>query len=117
MSEFNIESIPSQNEGTRILRVTGQFTLRNVFTFQGVMREGSDPVTIIDLAGVPHMDSASLGAIIGAHVFCQRNQRRYALVGVSERLRSLFVVGGVDKLLVIYPSVEEAQLHLAASLA
>jgi anti-sigma B factor antagonist len=113
MSEFKIESIPGHQEGIRILRLTGQFTMPHVFEFQGVMRGGSDPVTIIDLTGVPYMDSASLGALMGAHVFCQRNQRRYALVGVSERLRTLFVVGGVDKLLVVYPTVEDAQAHLA----
>ncbi|MGH9594481.1 MAG: STAS domain-containing protein [Bryobacteraceae bacterium] len=117
MSEFKIESIPGNQDGTRILRLSGQFTLQHVFEFQGVMRSGSDPVTIIDLTGVPYMDSASLGALMGAHVFCQRNQRRYALVGVSQRLRTLFEVGGVDKLLVIYPTVEEAQLHLTASTA
>jgi anti-sigma B factor antagonist len=115
MSEFKIESIPAKQDGIRVLRLTGQFVLQHVFEFQSVMRGGTDPVTIIDLAGVPYMDSASLGAIMGAHVFCQRNQRLYALVGVAERLRTLFEVGGVDKLLVVYPTVEEAQLHLAAN--
>jgi anti-sigma B factor antagonist len=117
MSEFKIESIPGRQEGTRILRLTGQFTLQNVFEFQSVMRGGTEPVTIIDLTGVPYMDSASLGAIMGAHVFCQRNHRQYALVGVAERVKTLFEVGGVDKLLVVYPTAEEAQLHLAASAA
>jgi anti-sigma B factor antagonist len=112
MSEFKIES--AQQEGTRILRLTGPFTLQQVFEFQSVMRSATDPVTIIDLTGVPYMDSASLGAIMGAHVRCQKDHRQYALVGVSERLRMLFEVGGVEKLLVIYGTAEEAQLHLAA---
>jgi anti-sigma B factor antagonist len=117
MSEFKIEAIPARQEGTRILRLTGPFTLQQVFEFQSVMRSGTDPVTIIDLTGVPYMDSASLGAIMGAHVLCHKYQRQYALVGVSERLRMLFEVGGVEKLLVIYDTVEEAQLRLAANKA
>ena len=117
MSEFKIESIPAQQEGTRILRLTGPFTLQQVFEFQSVMRSAADPVTIIDLAGVPYMDSASLGAIMGAHVLCQKNHRQYALVGVSDRLRMLFEVGGVEKLLVIYATAGEAQLQLAANKA
>jgi hypothetical protein len=63
------------------------------------------------------MDSASLGAIMGAHVFCHKSQRKYALVGVSERLRMLFEVGGVEKLLVIYPTAEAAQSQFAANKA
>ena len=117
MSEFKIESIQAQPEGTRILRLTGPFTLQRVFEFQAVMRTGTDPVTIIDLTEVPYMDSASLGAIMGAHVLCHKNQRKYALVGVSERLRTLFEVGGVEKLLVIYPTVEAAQAQFAADKA
>ena len=116
MSEFKIEPIV-QPDGTRILRLSGPFTLQQVFDFQAVMRTGTDPVTIIDLTEVPYMDSASLGAIMGAHVACHKNQRQYALVGVSERLQMLFEVGGVDKLLIVYPTVEEAKLHLAAGKA
>jgi anti-sigma B factor antagonist len=117
MSEFKIESIPGREEGTRILRLTGPFTLQQVFEFQAILRGGTDPITIIDLTGVPYMDSASLGAIMGAHVLCHKHQRKYALVGVSERLRMLFEVGGVEKLLVIYPTAEEAQLQLATGKA
>jgi anti-sigma B factor antagonist len=113
MSEFKIESIPGKQEGVRILRLAGQFTLQNVFDFQSAMRAGTDPVNIIDLTEVPYMDSASLGAVMGAHVFFHRNQRRYALVGVVERVRTLFEVGGVEKLLIVYPTVEEAVLHFA----
>jgi anti-anti-sigma factor len=117
MSEFKIESIPARQEGTRVLRLSGPFTLQQVFEFQSVMRSGTDPVTIIDLTEVPYMDSASLGAIMGAHVLCHKYDRKYALVGVSERLKMLFEVGGVEKLLVIYPTVEEAELQLAADKA
>jgi anti-sigma B factor antagonist len=117
MSKFKIESEAGSMEGVRILRLTGQFTLQHVFDFQAVMRSGTDPVTIIDLTAVPYMDSASLGAIMGAHVFCHRSQRLYALAGVSERIKTLFEVGGVDKLLVVYPTVQEAQLHLTVDKA
>jgi len=39
----------------------------------------------------------------------QRQQRRYALVGMSERIQTLFRVGGVEKILISYPSLDEAQ--------
>jgi anti-anti-sigma factor len=117
MSELKIEALPGIHEGIRILRLTGPFTLRDVFDFQKICRSCNDPVTLIDLTEVPYMDSASLGAIISLHTSSQRNQRHYALVGVSERLRTLFNVGGVDGLLVTYPSLEEAQQKFASKTA
>ena len=117
MSDFTIESLPAQQEGVRILHLIGPFRLQQVWDFQTVMRSGTEPVTIIDLTDVPYMDSASLGAIMGAHVFYQKNHRQYALIGVSERHRLLFEVGGVEKLLVIYDNLEEALSQLSANKA
>jgi len=117
MSQFTIESIPGKQEGTRILKMTGQFTMGSVFDFQSIMRSGTDPVTIVDLTDVPYMDSASLGAIMGLHVYTQKNGRRYGLVGVTDRLRTLFQVGGVENLLVIYPTLEAAESALASTKA
>jgi anti-anti-sigma factor len=113
MSEFSIEVRPGPQEGVRILHLIGPFRLQQVWEFQAVMRASEEPVTIIDLTDVPYMDSASLGALMGAHVLCQKNKRQYALVGVSERHRLLFEVGGVEKLLVIYDNVEQAVTQLA----
>jgi anti-sigma B factor antagonist len=113
MDQLKIESLPGTLAGTRILRLIGPFTLQGVFEFQTIFRSGTDPVTLIDLTEVPYMDSTSLGAVVGVHTSSQRNRRLYALVGVSERLHTLFKVGGVDGILVTYPSLEEAQQKLA----
>ncbi len=117
MDQLKIESIPGIHKGIRILRLSGPFTIQGVFDFQSVYRGTNDPVTLIDLTNVPYMDSTSLGAIIGVHTSSQRNQRHYALVGVSDRLRSLFHVGGVDEILVTSPSLEEAQQKYASPTA
>ena|SRR5579862_5759927 len=117
MDQLKIESIPENHEGIRVIRLSGPFTLRGVFDFQFIVRSVDDPVMIIDLTDVPYMDSASLGAILTVHTSSRRHQRQYALVGVSERLRTLFEVGGVDGVLVTYPSLDEAQKALGAKAA
>ena len=114
MDQFTIEWLPSTQDGVGILQLTGPFTLTEVFDFQSVIRESTSPVTIVDLTGVPYMDSAALGSLLGFHVSCQRESRRYALVGVSERLQTMIRVAGVDGLLTIYPSVAEAASALTA---
>lgn len=108
MSDFQIEWLPSNSEGARILKVTGPFTINAVFDFQAMARAEAAPLRIIDLSGVPYMDSAALGSLLGLHVSCQKEGSRYALIGVSDRLRSLFRMAGVDDFLVIRPSLEAA---------
>lgn len=110
MEELKIENITS--EGVRVLRLSGPFTLKTLFDFQSIVRSSEAPVTIIDLTEVPYIDSAALGCLMGVHVSSQRLNRKYALVGVAPRLRSLFDMVGVDNILVTYPTLEEAQKTL-----
>jgi anti-anti-sigma factor len=117
MEQFRIESVPGIHDGIRILRLSGPFTLQGIFEFQAVYRSLDAPVTLIDLTEVPYMDSASLGAILSVHTSSQRHMRHYALVGVSQRLLTLFTVGGVEGILVVYPSLEEAQQKFASRAA
>lgn len=117
MDQFKIESTTGKRDGVRILRLSGAFTLQTLFDFQSIVRGLSDPVLIIDLTEVPYMDSASLGALMTVHTTSQRHKRLYALVGASERLRTLFHVAGVDGILVTYPTLEEAQDALSSKAA
>jgi len=103
-----MEWTPSNQEGTRVLKIAGPFTLAAVFEFQSMVRSDPAPMTIVDLSEVPYMDSAALGSVLGLHVSCQKDGRQYALIGVSDRLRSLFRMSGVDNFLAIHPSLTAA---------
>jgi len=113
MEDLRIETVPNQG-GVQVFKLAGPFTITTMFDFQTLVREQTAPVTLIDLSGVPYMDSAALGSLLGFHVSCQREGRKYALVGASDRLKTLFKVAGVDGILVSYPSVEAARAAVAA---
>jgi anti-sigma B factor antagonist len=117
MPEFRIEKLPGSQPEIQILKLTGPFTLAGVFDFQETVRSDPSPATVIDLSLVPYMDSAALGSLLGVHVSCQRHNRRYALANVSDRLKTLFRVAGVESILAICPSVAEAEARVAASAA
>jgi len=117
MDELKIETSAGTRDGVRILSLRGPFVLQGVFEFQTIARAGNDAVTIVDLTEVPFMDSAALGAVMGLHVSCQRQQRKYGLVGASARLRTLFEVAGVSGLLVTFKSVEDAEEKLTVGAA
>lgn len=107
MDEITIESGVGP-PAFRVLKISGPFTLKSIWDFQTAAREATEPITIIDLSGVPYMDSAALGSIMGVHVSRQRVQRKYAVVGANARLETLFKVAGVTDLLVRYPNTAEA---------
>jgi len=109
MPEFYMQWLADCAPGIRILKLSGPFTLTAVFEFQAAVRQPSEAATIIDMSDVIYMDSAALGSVLGLHVSCQRDQRSYALVGVGERLRTLFRVAGVDNVLVTADSLEQAR--------
>ena len=99
-----------KDPGTRILRLSGPLTLRNLFDFQAELRSG-DPsrVAILDLAEVPYIDSSGMGAIINYHVHCERSGIRLIVAGVSTRVLELFKLTHVDTVIAMAPSVEAAE--------
>ena len=117
LDELKITVDPDAPQGVHLLRLSGPFTLRDIFDFQTLVRRAEIPLTIVDFTNVPHMDSAALGSVMGLHAFCQRKNQRYALTGCNDRLMTLFDVCGVDQTLVMYPTVADAVQALASGAA
>jgi anti-sigma B factor antagonist len=95
--------------GQRILRLSGPILISNFFEFQSLVRSSSAPALILDLSGVPYIDSAGIGALVGAYVTHQKNGRRLALVGVTERVRNSMQVTRVEQFFHFYDTVAAAQ--------
>lgn len=108
-----VQARPGQRPGVVIVEVKGPLTIRNFLDFQDAIRRDA-PVTIVDLGGVPFLDSAALGCLVGLHASCERSGRKYALVQVPEGLHSMFSMTGVGDFLVIYPTAGDAESALAA---
>ena len=99
--------------GTRILTVTGPLTLRNIFELQSELRSGELPrLSILDLSGVPYMDSAGMGLVINHHVRTQNLGSKMIVVGVSPRVHELFKMTKVDTVISQAPTVEAAEAAL-----
>jgi anti-anti-sigma factor len=81
------------------------------------VRKDPPPTFVIDLAEVPYMDSAALGSLLSLHVSAKKDGRKYALIGVPERIHTLFRVAGVTGVLTICGSLAEAETLLRSSAA
>jgi anti-anti-sigma factor len=111
--QLELETLEGTSEGVRIIKVRGPLSIHNFFDFQDLTRrQPRASVLLIDLAEVPHIDSAALGSLIGVHVSCNHAGGKYALINANERLKSLFAMCGVDQFLVSYESVAAAEAAL-----
>ena len=107
---LTVERQAGRSPGTRILHFIGPLTLRNLFTFQEELRKGLEPqVAILDLTGVPYMDSAGMGALINYYVHCEKNGIEMTVAGVSSRVMELFKLTKVDTVIALAATVDEAE--------
>jgi anti-sigma B factor antagonist len=111
---LSIECLPSAGPEETILKLTGPMVLENLFGFQDLIRREKARIRILDLTGVPHVDSAGVGVLVGACVSSKNAGARMALVGVNQRVRVVLEHTNVDKLFHMFSSVEEARQGLAA---
>ncbi len=103
-----IEDTPGPKEGQRILRLDGPLVMNNLFDFQTKVRTNDTPRLIIDFTRVPYVDSAGIGALVGAYVTHQKDGRTLSLVGVNDRVRTALQVTHVEQFFQFYNSVDAA---------
>jgi anti-sigma B factor antagonist len=111
---LTIEDTVGPNEGQRILRLSGPLLINNLFSFQDKVRSDKSRDLVLDFTGVPYIDSAGIGALVGAYVNRQKEGgRSLALVGVNDRVRTSLKVTHVDQFFRFFNSVEEVQQPVA----
>jgi anti-sigma B factor antagonist len=107
---LTIDRTEGKKPGTRILILNGPLTLFNMFELQTEIRQAPEPsISILDLTGVPYMDSAGMGLIINHYVHCQNTGTKMVVAGVSPRVLELFKMTKVDSVIPLAPTVEAAQ--------
>ena len=107
MDGLRIEKLTGPDD-SRVFKLTGPFTIATLGDFQKQVEEQGARLTLVDLTGVKHMDSAALGLLLGLHISCGRDGTKCGLVGVSQRLKTMFKTAGLQEILVVYDSLEAA---------
>ena len=106
---LHIEDVSGLPDGQRVLRLQGPVTISNFFQFQSLVRGNKSRHLILDMSDVPYMDSAGIGALVGAYVNHQKEGRSLALVGVTDRVRSALQVTRVEQFFKFYGNQAAAQ--------
>jgi anti-sigma B factor antagonist len=106
---LRIDDQPGTQPGERILRLEGALVMSTMFEFQAMVRADTSRSLIIDFSNVPYVDSAGIGALVGAYVTRQNSGRVLALVGVSERIHNALKVTRVEQFFRFFESVSAAE--------
>src|SRR5271163_114760 len=104
-----IEDLAGPKDGQRIFRLQGPVVLSNLFDFQARIRADNSRALIIDFSHVPYVDSAGIGALVGAYVTHQKDGRSLALVGVSDRIHHALQVTRVEHFFRFFNTLPEAE--------
>lgn len=101
--------IINRPSGVQVIKLSGPLTLRTLFDFQEAARHHAGHPLVVDVASVPYMDSAGLGALIGIFASCQRTNQKFGISSVPERVQVLFEMTGVMGMLPCFPSIDDAE--------
>jgi len=111
---LHIEDQAGSQPGQRILRLDGALVMTTMFEFQAMVRADKSQALIIDFTNVPYVDSAGIGALVGAYVTRQHGGRSLALVGVSDRIHNALAVTRVEQFFRFFDTVSAAEEASAA---
>lgn len=110
--KIRVVASAGRRDGERILALAGVLNIHTIFDFQNAVREEASPLLIIDFSGVPFMDSAGLGAVVGAYVRAQKAQSKIVFAGMNERLKALVDMTRLGQMFSMYSTVDEAETAL-----
>jgi anti-sigma B factor antagonist len=84
-------------DGIRWLKLSGPLTLSTLFDFQNLVRTNNASSLALDFTAVPYIDSAGVGALVGAYVRHQNQGHKVLLAGVNSRVRGTLQITQVER--------------------
>jgi anti-anti-sigma factor len=103
-----LEQQPASNESVTIYKATGRLSLETVNEFIQRLRPEPAQHLVLDMSGVAFLDSAGVGALVSLFVNRRNHVKTFALAALAPQAKAVVTVAGLQKLLPIYESVEEA---------
>ena len=105
---IELESI---SDGT-VMRPTGDIDLSRAPAFRthiaGVF-QNSPMRVVIDLSAVPYMDSSGVATLVEGMQLATRAGAKFILIGLQERVRSIFEIARLDTVFTIEIDLEAAE--------
>ena len=106
--KLELEKQSPSDENRTIYKATGKLSLETVSEFIQKLRAETAMQVVLDLSGVSFLDSAGVGALVSLFVSRRNQGKTFALASLAPQSAAVVTVAGLQKLLPIYNTVEEA---------
>jgi anti-anti-sigma factor len=111
--KLTLEKLPSSTDAVAIFKATGKLSLETVSDFTPVLRPEPAANVVLDLSGVSFLDSAGVGALVSLFVNRRGQGKTFSLAALTPQSTAVVTVAGLQNLLPVYKTVEEALAKLA----
>jgi anti-sigma B factor antagonist len=98
------------NDKYVVLSIEGVLSVDNLRTFENALNRFyvEKKHILLDLCNVSFIDSASLGIMVLYLTRLEKNDLHILLINVKNEIKEMFTITGVNKLLRMYNSMDEA---------
>lgn len=107
-AQLDLVRVPGADGDRLVIRLTGKLSLETVHNFIQSSRPEDAVHLILDMSGVSFLDSAGVGALVQLFVHRRSAGKSFAIAGLTSQGNAVIQVAGLNKLLPIHPSIEEA---------
>jgi len=109
IEKMQLQSSPGKGETCRILTLKGPLNIHTIFDFQNAVRAESAAGVVVDMNEVPFVDSAGLGAMVGAVVNLQKASRKLAFTGMNQKVMALVSMSHLNQVVRNFGTVQDAE--------
>jgi anti-sigma B factor antagonist len=106
--KLDLEKLPTSTDSLTIYKADGKLSLETVSGFIQKLRAEPAAYVVLDLSGVSFLDSGGVGALVSLFVSRRNQGKAIALAALSPQSSAVVTVAGLQNLLPIYKTVEEA---------
>ena len=110
---LTIDTQTDAPRGLCTIKLTGPLLVSNIQNFKNQLRDLETRGLVIDMTGVPHVDSVGIGVLVNALMTRKKHGGSLVLTGVSERVMTVLKGTQVDQLFRFAASASEAQAMVA----
>ena len=105
---LDVEKTARSADNVTVYQLKGKLSLETVAGFIPQMRQESARRVVLDMSGVNFLDSAGVGALVSLFVSRRNQGKSFALAALTPQATAVVTVAGLQKLLPIATTVEQA---------
>jgi anti-anti-sigma factor len=105
---LDVEKTAGSTDDVTVYQLKGKLSLETVAGFIPQMRQENARRVVLDMSEVNFLDSAGVGALVSLFVSRRNQGKSFALAALTPQARAVVTVAGLQKLLPVSQTVEEA---------